>query len=137
MESGIHQFLIDQYGSSEKFGISLDPRIFKCLKILRSFQSPPAAVEISKLIGLSESRFLHLFKKETGITYRRMILWFRLEKSFRNFRDFDNLTELAHHCGFADSARYARPFKKTFGVSPRELLGKHSRFIQVSSVIIT
>ena len=106
----------------------LDERVLKSLRLLRS-QPITSAKEMAHHLALSESRFLHLFKKEAGLTYRRMSLWFRLEKSFRCFHQFTNLTSLSHHCGFFDSAHYSRTFKETFGVKPSELL-KNSRFIQ-------
>ncbi len=127
-EQLVQQSLSNATKSEEPFG--LDLRIQACLKLLYAAPNPPSATEMAAKLFLSESRFLHLFKSETGLTYRRMILWFRLEKSLRCYQQFNSLTELAHHCGFADSAHYARTFKETFGVKPSALLQKNSRFIQ-------
>lgn len=102
---------------------SMEPRIEECLKLLRK-KPMTSAKNMASELAVSESRFLHLFKEETGLTYRRMSLWFRLEKSFRHYKEFTSLTALAYHCGFSDSAHYSRTFKQTFGTSPSEILRK-------------
>ncbi len=110
----------------------LDHRIRDCLQRLHAAKDVPAAAEMARQLFLSESRFLHLFKQETGLTYRRMVLWFRLAAAFRDYPRFKNLTALAHHCGFVDSTHFARAFKAAFGISPGKLL-KNSRFIQAKA----
>ncbi len=85
--------------------------------------------EIASHCHLSPSRFLHLFKQETGITYRRAQLWNKLVKALPYFGK-QSLTEIAHQNGFSDSAHLSRVFKENFGFGPREFL-KLSQFIQV------
>lgn len=100
---------------------SLDERIRACLQQLEQTRTILPASDMAASLALSTSRFLHLFKQETGLTYRRMGLWFKLVHSFRCYRPGMPLTELAHRCGFADSAHYARTFKETFGLTPSQL----------------
>lgn len=85
--------------------------------------------EIANHCHISPSRFLHLFKEETGITYRRAQLWNKLIKGLSYFGK-KSFTEIAHQNGFSDSAHLSRIFKENFGFSPREFL-KVSQFIQV------
>ena len=110
---------------------TIDSRIRRALG--RIFADPahlvPAATLASEL-ALSESRFLHLFKAELGITYRRMEIWMRLAASVRMLGTVPSLTEIAHEAGFADSAHFSRSFKETFGVLPSRYI-KDSSFVQV------
>lgn len=107
-----------------------DDRINKALAYLSTNSEKIIPVkEIANHCHLSPSRFLHLFKEQTGITYRRAQLWNKLTSSIFQFGKM-SLTEIAHHNGFSDSAHFSRTFKESFGVSPRDLL-KISQFIQV------
>ena len=85
--------------------------------------------EIAAHCALSESRFLHLFKAQTGQTYRRAQLWIRLLQALPKLSQ-QALTATAHEFGFSDSAHFSRTFKESFGFAPQDLL-KHSQFIQV------
>jgi AraC-like DNA-binding protein len=74
--------------------------------------------EIAEYVNLSPSRFLHLFKLTTGMTYRRAQLWNKIENSLHALKE-QNITQTAHQYGFADSAHYSRVFKENFGFSPK------------------
>lgn len=109
---------------------NIDNRISKALEYLNAHKDRVVCLsEIANYCCLSESRFLHLFKSELKITYRRAQLWYRISQSFESLFK-SNITETAYEFGFADSAHYSRTFKENFGFSPRELL-KNSQFIQV------
>lgn len=76
--------------------------------------------EIAEKCHLSASRFLHLFKEKTGITYRKIQQWNKIYKSFSVLFN-QNITETAHEFGFTDSAHYTRTCIETFGFSPRSI----------------
>ncbi|MEO9968059.1 MAG: helix-turn-helix transcriptional regulator [Reichenbachiella sp.] len=102
----------------------VDKRVLASLQYLdRHRREVISLSEISEEMCLSESRFQHLFKEHTGISYRRMQLWKRLISSFDLYTSSKNLTELAHKSGFADSAHYTKTFKESFGLTPSELFG--------------
>lgn len=126
LETIINNYLITNYSA---YTSDIDQRIISCLRKLRKSETMLSAKQMAKQLNISESRFLHLFKSETGLTYRRMKLWFQLEKSFQNYNKFRTLTELAHFSGFSDSAHFSRTFKESFGMSPRDLFA-NSSFIQ-------
>lgn len=73
--------------------------------------------KIAEICHLSPSRFLHLFRKKTGISYRRIQLWNKIWNSF-NHLTTQSITQTAHQFGFTDSAHYSRIFKETFGFPP-------------------
>lgn len=107
-----------------------DQRIVQALwTILRDPDSLVPADDLAESLGMSTSRFLHLFRSELGITYRRMEIWIRLAKATAAFGQFDSLTDLAHEFGFSDSAHFSRAFKETFGYSPSAYYAR-SQFVQ-------
>ena len=78
--------------------------------------------ELGECAGLSASRFLHLFKAETGVPLRRYRLWNRMGAAVAAFREGKSLTEAAHAAGFASSAHFSTAFRDMFGMMPSELL---------------
>src|SRR3954453_18894372 len=73
--------------------------------------------------GLSESRFLPLFRDELGTSLRRYRLWVRLTHAGTAIAAGDNLTTAAVKSGFASPSHLADRFKTTFGLSASQLLG--------------
>lgn len=107
-----------------------DERMNIALEFLTANSEQIVPVEdVANHCNLSSSRFLHLFKEQTGITYRRAQLWNKLMKGITQFGKV-SLTEIAHCNGFSDSAHFSRTFKENFGFSPRDFL-KISQFVQV------
>lgn len=86
---------------------------------------------LASLVGLSTSRFAHLFKQQLGLPVRRYILWARLIRGVESAIECGSLTQGAHSAGFADSAHFSRTFRQTFGLTPASIL-KNSQFVQVS-----
>lgn len=111
--------------------IDRDDRIQFAIEFLRTHHDRIVSLsEIAKHCFLSESRFLHLFKSEMGITYRRAQLWYRISQSFKSL-SIQNISQTAYQFGFTDGAHYSKVFKESFGFSPKQFL-KNSQFIQVS-----
>lgn len=76
--------------------------------------------EIAAYCSLSETRFLHLFKEKTRLSFRGYQRWNKLIKSIPHLKTH-SITETAHQFGFTDSSHYTRTFKTTFGLSPKIL----------------
>ncbi len=86
---------------------------------------PATAVSSRELAieaGLSESRFLHLFRDELGTSLRRYRIWVRLVHAGTAIAGGANLTEAAMKSGFASPSHLADRFKSTFGLSASRLL---------------
>jgi AraC-like DNA-binding protein len=79
--------------------------------------------ELAAEAGLSESRFLHLFRDEVGTSLRRYRLWIRLVAAGAAISAGKNLTTAAADSGFASPSHLADRFKATFGLSATQLLG--------------
>lgn len=78
------------------------------------------AVSIAQDLGLSESRFLHLFKAEMNIAWRPYLLWRRLLCAVNSLQKGRSATEAAHIAGFSDSAHLSRTFRNNFGMTIRK-----------------
>jgi AraC-like DNA-binding protein len=102
----------------------IDPRILGATARIRA---EPAATlssrELAAEAGLSESRFLHLFRDEVGTSLRRYRLWVRLLAAGAAISSGRNLTTAAVDSGFASPSHLADRFKATFGLSATQLLG--------------
>lgn len=99
-----------------------DRRIADALRRMRD--EPGCAhrlVELSRHAGLSPSRFLHLFKAETGVPLRRYRIWNRIGAASRAVAEGKSLTEAAHGAGFSSSAHFSSAFRDMFGVMPSQL----------------
>ncbi len=124
---------LNQLAVSRGAGLTaeLDPRIIRALQAVGAHTTGflPAADAASEA-DLSESRFLHLFRDQIGMTYRKMQRWIRLAKSFERVCAGGSLTETAFEFGFADSAHFSRAFHEAFGMAPTVLM-QDSRFVQV------
>ncbi|WNG83623.1 helix-turn-helix domain-containing protein [Mycobacterium sp. ITM-2016-00316] len=101
----------------------IDPRIELTAKQVRD--DPAAAVSAAELaasVGVSESRFLHLFRQEIGSSLRRYRLWCRLMRAGAELAAGQNLTTAAAEAGFASPSHLADRFKTTFGLSATQLM---------------
>ena len=105
-------------------GARSDPDI-RILSALRRMRDQPhrshSMAELGGCAGLSASRFLHLFKAETGVPLRRYRLWNRMGAAVAAFRDGLSLTETAHAAGFASSAHFSTAFRDMFSMMPSQL----------------
>jgi AraC-like DNA-binding protein len=102
----------------------IDQRIAAAAHRIRD--DPAAMISSQQLAaeaGLSESRFLHLFRDELGTSLRRYRLWVRLTHAGTAIAAGDNLTTAAVKSGFASPSHLADRFKTTFGLSASQLLG--------------
>ena len=102
---------------------TIDPRIAAAARRIR--EDPATTVLSSELAaeaGLSESRFLHLFRDELGTSLRRYRIWVRLVHAGTAIAAGANMTEAAMKSGFASPSHLSDRFKTTFGLSASRLL---------------
>ena len=103
-----------------------DSRIFQAvLYIKRCKMGKITVAEAAKAAGLSHSRFIYLFKKETGFSFSDFIQRLKVSKAIRLVEGSDlPLGEIAERCGFIDQSRMAVLFKRYFGTRPGEMRKK-------------
>lgn len=80
--------------------------------------------------GLSSSRFQHVFKQQTGVSFRRYRIWARLQATMESVMTGKTLTEAAYDAGFASSAHLSAVFKAMFGMSLTKLLSGNVLYIR-------
>lgn len=112
----------------------IDPRIARVVgemsaRAMAADLLPAELTPVARLaaeVGLSASRFQHLFTREVGVPFRRYRAWQRMRGAIAEIvrgrgRTF---TEAAHAAGFADQAHFGHDFRSTFGAAPSRSLGR-------------
>lgn len=98
---------------------ALDARITAALALLADCDADGdqtlSAEEAAQRVGLSLSRFQHLFAREVGVPFRRFRSWQRLRRAIESITSGATFTVAAHDAGFYDQAHFARTFRQTFG----------------------
>ncbi|HEV7731823.1 MAG TPA: helix-turn-helix domain-containing protein [Candidatus Binatia bacterium] len=102
-------------------GPVIDARIARTLPSLRAGGDTDRQ-GMATAADLSTSRFNHLFRTETGVSFRRYRLWTRLRGAIRSAATTRTLTDAALDGGFADSAHFSRVFRDMFGLTPSAVL---------------
>ncbi|MGP4055411.1 helix-turn-helix domain-containing protein [Mycobacterium sp. 4D054] len=100
-----------------------DPRIAETIR--RIAADPCGGLSSGRLaaaIGLSESRFLHLFRHQAGTSLRRYRMWMRLLRAGEAVSAGKSLTDAAADAGFASPSHLSDRFKSTFGLTATDLL---------------
>jgi AraC-like DNA-binding protein len=97
---------------------TIDQRIKQSMQIIKDSNEEKISIkQIAKSVNLSTSHFARLFKKETGIAFRKFVLHHKLVKSLMAMKE-KNLTESSFVGGFSDQAHFTRTFKHSFGIKP-------------------
>ena len=97
----------------------LDARVSRAVEEMQGRAADVVSVGYAaQSVGLSASRFQHLFTREVGVPFRRYRVWHRLRAAIREAALGSSLTTAAHSAGFADQAHFTRAFRRTFGAPP-------------------
>lgn len=98
-----------------------DPRIDVAMRRLLGSAEPLPAALLAAELGLSESRFLRLFRDRTGTSYRRFRLWAQMHRAARALAEGENLTRAAADGAFASPSHFSTAFHAMFGLPPSAL----------------
>lgn len=102
--------------SKSRAGRGMDPRISRVVHALsKGEREVVSAASVACEVGLSSSRFQHLFAQEVGVPFRRFRIWQRLRSAISEIAAGSSFTHAAHSAGFADQAHFARAFRQAFG----------------------
>lgn len=96
-----------------------DPRALRAIRWIGAHLDEPLSLaDLAQVVGLSQGRTRHLFVAETGIAFRRYVLWARLNRALELGFSGTSWTEAAHATGFADSAHLTRTCRRMYGLVP-------------------
>ncbi|WP_249781686.1 helix-turn-helix domain-containing protein [Bradyrhizobium semiaridum] len=100
----------------------LDPRVVRAIARIGQFSGEPVtAAGCAAEAGLSPSRFLHLFKEETGISFRSFRAWKRARHLLHFANQDINLAHLAQDIGYPDSTHFSHSIRRFYGLKPRAI----------------
>lgn len=101
--------------STELCPRQMDERILQVIHFVADVDLDTVNVaEASKRIFLSQSRFSHLFKQETGLTFRKFLQHRKLVRSLQTMHVENKFSEIAMNGGFTDQPHFIKTFKKSF-----------------------
>ena len=101
---------------------ALDPRVARAMLQIGKFSGEPVtAASCAAEAGLSPSRFLHLFKEETGISFRSFRAWKRARHLLHFANQDINLAHLAQDIGYPDSTHFSHSIRRFYGLKPRAI----------------
>ncbi|GGU41647.1 helix-turn-helix domain-containing protein [Lentzea flava] len=98
-----------------------DDRIRTAIALLRSDPGLNAA-QVAAGVGLSTSRFLHLFPAGAGTSFRRYRLWARMVHVAGAVSRGADLTRASAEAGFASPSHFSDSFHAMFGLTASALL---------------
>jgi AraC-like DNA-binding protein len=100
----------------------LDSRVARAILQIGKFSGEPVtAASCAAEAGLSPSRFLHLFKEETGISFRSFRAWKRARHLLHFANQDINLAHLAQDIGYPDSTHFSHSIRRFYGLKPRAI----------------
>ncbi|MBP6902863.1 MAG: helix-turn-helix transcriptional regulator [Burkholderiaceae bacterium] len=100
----------------------LDARIAEVLDAIKADPASPALAEdFAQQVGLSFSRFLHLFKQQVGAPYRSVRTWKRARSLLHYVNRETNLAHVALDAGYPDSSHFSHSIRAVYGLKPRDI----------------
>jgi AraC-like DNA-binding protein len=100
----------------------LDHRIRRAAANLNDFSgSKMTAADCAASVNLSPSRFLHLFKEQTGVSFRAFRAWKRARHLLHFVNEDINLAHLAQDIGYPDSTHFSHSIRRFYGLQPRAI----------------
>ncbi|MFI9401883.1 helix-turn-helix domain-containing protein [Nocardia sp. NPDC052316] len=112
----------------------LDERIRRVLnRIVDDPAADTSAADLAADLGLSTSRFLHLFSASAGTSFRRYRLWGRLLAVAGAVADGVDLTRASVDAGFASASHFSDTFRTLFGLTATRVLAQGIDIVVVAS----
>ena len=94
-------------------------RLFEYVRI--NYAERITVDQAMKLVHMSQSQFMKVFKKVSGMTFVAHVTRVRVNHALRLLRETDlTIAEIAAKTGFPDQSYFDRRFKQAFGKSPRQ-----------------
>jgi two-component system response regulator YesN len=89
--------------------------------IQKHYHDDVSLLEAARYLEITEGHLASLFRKETGKTFVQALREHRISVAGTLLRDPRNrISEVASQCGYNDPAYFARVFRRSTGLSPRD-----------------
>ena len=113
-------------------GVEQHYAVSAALEMFGENQTGPSVGEAAKYLGLSQRRFIQVFKAEVGMTPKLFsrIQRFQQTRTLIQYNPLINWAELAVDLGYFDQSHLIREFLEFSGLSPTDYLNRHKSFIQ-------
>ncbi|HEX5081742.1 MAG TPA: helix-turn-helix domain-containing protein [Blastocatellia bacterium] len=113
-------------------GVEQHYAVLTALEMFGRNQAVPTVREAAKYLGLSQRRFIQVFKAEVGITPKLFsrIQRFQQTRTFIQHKPSINWADLAIDLGYFDQSHLIREFLEFSGLSPTDYINRHKRFIE-------
>ena len=94
-------------------------RLFEYVRV--NYAERITVEQAMKLVHMSQSQFMKVFKKVSGMTFVAHVTRVRINQALRLLRETDlTIAEIAARTGFPDQSYFDRRFKQAFRKSPRQ-----------------
>lgn len=84
------------------------------------FDEPLRVHALARIAGISVSQLERLFRRVFQITPQQMLTKLRIEAATRMLHSDQSIAAIGQACGFSDQSAFARQFKCTVGMPPRD-----------------
>jgi AraC-like DNA-binding protein len=112
---------------------SIEPRIKSAIDHIRANPyERKSAEDYARREGLSSTRFLHLFKSETGIPFRRFCKWKRARGILLNVNLKTDLVNIALAAGYPDASHFSHTMREVFGMKAKDMFDGSRRLAVLS-----
>ena len=113
-------------------GVEQHYAVSAALEIFGKSQAGPTVREAAKYLGLSQRRFIQLFKAEVGMTPKlfNRIQRFQKTRTFIQQNPSPNWAALALDLGYFDQSHLIREFLEFSGLSPTDYKNFHKRLVE-------
>jgi AraC-like DNA-binding protein len=90
-------------------------------RITKNIAQPLSAAELSRELGMSDSRFSRFFRRATGNTFANFVTQVRINRACQLLMDSDQqITNICYEVGFNNVANFNRRFLDGKGMTPSE-----------------
>ena len=113
-------------------GVEQHYAVSAALEMFGKNQAGPRVREVAKYLGLSQRRFIQVFKTEVGMTPKLFsrIQRFQQTRTFIHHNPSINWADLAIDLGYFDQSHLIREFLEFSGLSPTDYINRHKRLIE-------
>jgi AraC-like DNA-binding protein len=115
-----------------RHGVEQHYAVSAALEMFGKNAAGPRVREAAKYLGLSQRRFIRVFKTEVGITPKLFsrIQRFQQTRTFIQHNPSTNWADLAVVFGYFDQSHFIREFLEFSGLSPTDYMNRHKRLIE-------